>query len=308
MNLRFLLIGFFISYLLLSIPNLSICQELDNVPKAFESLGHEPEIIIFESKVQVPTAGGHLQGVQLVEVDGEEKLFVSGSSHHQSYIVQLDMASKKAEKVIPLMDEPFRHAGGIQASKGYLIVGIEDNHSRTSAKVCLYDFQKDDLIKAKPNFMVTRNGEEKRPTAGATGLLAMDKDFLMVVGNWDARNWDFYELEFGEKDPSLIYSFEAPEDWASYQSINLLKDKEVIYAIGFYQKGNVDYADLILVSKMENFDPIMRKLSTKSFHCKDGVDFSGAAGLQVDKAGNLVFWGTQKNAGKQIIVNRFSGK
>ncbi|WP_200975834.1 hypothetical protein [Echinicola sp. 20G] len=308
MNRRNLLIGFFIYFLLLAFPNLAICQELDNVPVAFESLGQEPEIISFESDVEVPTEGGHLQGVQLVEIAGKEKMLVSGSSSHQSYILQLDMASKQAEKLIPLMDDPFRHAGGIQASENYLIVGIEDNHIRTSAKVCLYDFQKDNFIKAKPNVMVDRNGEEKRPTAGATGLLVMDQGFLMVVGNWDARNWDFYELESGEKEPSLIYNFEAPEDWASYQSINLLKDKEAIYAIGFYQKGNVAYADLILLSKVEDLDPIMRKLSTKSFDCKEGVDFSGAAGLQVDKAGNLVFWGTQKNAGKQIIVNRFIEK
>ncbi|WP_186757631.1 hypothetical protein [Echinicola salinicaeni] len=306
MNGKKLLIRLFIWVLFMVSPVLAICQELDNVPKAFESLGKEPEIIIFESGVEVPTEGGHFQGVQLVEIAGKEKLFVSGSSSHQSYILQLDMESQKAEKLIPLMNDPFRHAGGIQTSEDYLIVGIEDNHIRTSAKVCLYDFQKDNLRNAKPNIMITRNGEEKRPTAGATGLLAMDQDFLMVVGNWDARNWDFYWLKSGGKTPTLISSIEAPEDWGSYQSINLLKDREAIYAIGFYQKESIDYADLILVSKVERFEPIMKKLSSKPFHCKEGVDFSGGAGLQVDKARGLVFWGTQKNAGKKIVVNRFS--
>ncbi|WP_215223316.1 hypothetical protein [Echinicola shivajiensis] len=308
MNRKKILIGFFICIILISNSSLSFGQELDNVPKAFESLGQEPEVMIFESDVAVPTKGGHLQGVQLVQIAGKEKLLVSGSSSHQSYILQLDMASKKADKLIPLMDDPFRHAGGIQASEDYLIVGIEDNHIRTSAKVCLYDFQKDNLLTARPNVIVARKGEEKRPTAGATGLLGMGQDVLMVVGNWDAQNWDFYWLKSGEKEPFLIYSFEAPSDWASYQSINLLKDKEAIYAIGFYQKDGVDYADLILVSKVEAFEPIMKKLSNKSFHCKEGVDFSGAAGLQVNKAGNLIFWGTQKNAGEQIIVNRFIEK
>ena len=104
----------------------------------------------------------------------------------------------------------------------------------------------------------------------------------------------------------LIGSFAAPDHWAAYQSINLISDEEAIYAIGFYQKESVGYADLILVSKQGSVELIMEKVLTRTFDCINGVDFNAATGLQVDKQGNLHIWGTQKNALKQIAVNKFS--
>ena len=32
----------------------------------------------------------------------------------QSYLLQVDLVAKKTDRLIPLMDDPFRHAGGIQ--------------------------------------------------------------------------------------------------------------------------------------------------------------------------------------------------
>jgi hypothetical protein len=52
----------------------------------------------------------------------------------------------------------------------------------------------------------------------------------------------------------------------------------------------------------------MKKVQTKTFNYKNGVDFSGAAGLQGDKEGKLHIWGTQKSSGCEIVVNRFSQK
>ncbi|NNE75866.1 MAG: hypothetical protein HKN31_02195, partial [Pricia sp.] len=77
-------------------------------------------------------------------------------------------------------------------------------------------------------------------------------------------------------------------------------------AVGTYQKEPVGLADLILVSKRDNFKPIMEKMMTKEFSCINGVDFGGAAGIQVDSQGKLHLWGTQKNTARQIRVNRFS--
>jgi len=91
-------------------------QQVENVPRAFEALASDPEIIFIANSIDVPTDGGHLQGVQVVEQGGQEKLLVSGSSRTQAYILQLDLAAAKAERLIPLMKEPFRHAGGLQVS------------------------------------------------------------------------------------------------------------------------------------------------------------------------------------------------
>lgn len=81
------------------------------------------------------------------------------------------------------MKDPYRHAGGIQVSEPYLIVGIEDNIIKTTSKVGLYNYQNNSLAKAQPGITINREGEAKRFTAGATGLLAMEEGFLAVVAS-----------------------------------------------------------------------------------------------------------------------------
>lgn len=204
------------------------------------------------------------------------------------------------------MKGPYRHAGGIQVSEPYMVVGIEDNFTKTALKVCLYNYRDDKLNKARPTFTMDRKGKPKQQTAGSTGLLAMDTGYLMVVSNWDSRNWEFYRIDLEKNEQKMLASFAAPDDWASYQSINLFRDEKAIYAIGFYNKESVGHADLILVSSLKNFEPIMEKVRTKTFNCTNAVDFGAAAGLQVDKEGHLHIWGTQRDPLKRIAVNKFS--
>lgn len=305
MSSSYLWISFFLITNLWMHPISSIAQQIVNVPQAFKTLNAEPEIIVINNKIKVPTRAGHLQGVQLIERDGVEQLLISGSSLRKAYLLQIDLATRETDQLISLMKKPYRHAGGIQVSERYLIVGIEDNFAKTSSKVCLYH-KGVNLEKAHPTITIYREGEVKRQTAGATGLLALDTDYLVVVANWDSRNWDFYQIDPEQGKQKLLSSFAAPSDWGAYQAINLLKDEEAIYAIGFYKKEMVNYADLILVSKLGTFQLIMETVTSKAFNCKDGVDFSTAAGLQVDKEGKLHIWSTQRDARKQIVINRFS--
>ena len=306
MGQRNLFVGSFLIAILGLLPILGFGQQVKNVPEAFEALSSEPEIIFISNEITVPSDGGHFQGVQVIEKNGTEKLLISGSSLTKAYILQADLATQKTDKLIYLMKEPYRHAGGIQVSEQYLAVGIEDNFNKTSSKVCLYNYRDANLSMAQPNVTIDRAGEAKRQTAGSTGLLAIDNDYLMVVSNWDSRNWDFYCIDPENSEQKMLESFAAPDDWASYQSINLIMDEESIYAIGFHKKELVGYADLILVSKLETFEPIMEKVLTKTFNCKNEVDFGSAAGLQVDTEGNLHIWGTQRDPLKQIAVNKFS--
>jgi hypothetical protein len=279
-----------------------------NVPEAFEALSTEPEIIFLSNQIKVPSNRGHFQGVQLIEKNGTEKLLISGSSLTKAYVLQADLASKKTEKLIELMHAPFRYAGGIQLSTPYVAIGIEDNFAKTSSKLCLYNYDNKNLHNARPSMIIDRKGEPKHKTAGSVGLLALANGHLMVVSNWQSKNWDFYLVSAVNSTQKVLGSFSAPDDWASYQSINLVMDKEAIYVLGFYQKELTGYADLILVSRPKTFQLIMEKVLTKTFNCKNGVDFNAATGLQVDKYGSLHIWGIQKNPMKQIIVNRFSQK
>ena len=287
-------------------PIVGKAQQVKNVPAAFEALSAEPRVIVLVNDIDVPTKSGHLQGVQVMVQDGAEKLLMSGSSFTQAYILQADLISRQTEKLIPLMKEPFRHAGGIQLTDTYLGVGIEDNVKKTVSKVRLYNYRNESLYEDKPVVTIDREGAPELKTSGATGILALGNDYLIVVSNWDSRHWDFYRFDPDRVDRSIIYSFAAHADWGSYQSINLIRDEEAIYAIGFYKAADANYADLILVSKAGPFEPVMEKVFTKAFHCKSGVSFGAAAGLQVDKEGKLHLWAAQPDALEQIAVNKFS--
>ncbi|SDL63955.1 hypothetical protein SAMN04488514_102171 [Kriegella aquimaris] len=297
---------FFPMIILCLYPNFSFGQEVKNVPEAFKALDTTPEVIVLKNTLDVPTANGHFQGVQVMVNNGVEKILISGSSQTTAYVLQADLATQKTDRLIPLMKEPFRHAGGIQVSEPYMVVGIEDNVIKTASKVCLYNYKTGNLYRARQNMIIKRQGEVELQTAGATGLLAMKNGYLMLVSNWDSRNWDFYRVNPKTGNQKILKSFAAPDDWAGYQSINLIKDDEAIYAIGTYEEDALSYADLILVSNRGTFEPIMKKVLSKAFYCKNGVDFGGAAGLQVDNQGALHLWGTQKSAVRQITINRFS--
>jgi hypothetical protein len=301
-----LFIGPFLVTIIWLYPILGFGQQVKNVPKAFESLNSEPEIILVKNEIEIPTKGGHLQGVQLYKKNGMEKLLISGSSLAQAYVLQVDLVTRKTDKLIRLMKEPYRHAGGIQVSKPYMIVGIEDNFIKKTSKVHLYNYLDTKLYKDQPYIIINREGPAKQQTAGATGLLAIDNDYLIVVSNWDSRNWDFYFLESEKSEQKRIGSFQVPDDWAGYQSINLIKDENAIYAIGFYNKEDVGYADLILVSAHGTFELIMEKVNTKRFNGKKGVDFGVATGLHVDKDRKLHIWASQSEASKELVINKFS--
>ena len=295
----------FILYLTSS---LGFGQNVANVPAAFKALNSEPEVILINNNLKVPSESGHFQGIQLIEKKGREKLLVSGSSLTTAYTLEINLKKRKTDKLITLMTDPFRHAGGIQVSEPYMIVGIEDNILKTTSKVCIYNYRNNGLTKAQPGVTIVRKGEPKQKTAGATGLLALDNNYWAVVANWDSRNWDFYQIDPEKGEHHFLYSFTVPNDWGSYQSINLIKDGSAIYAIGFHKKNLVGQADLILVSKLGSFEPIMEKVDSKTFNCKNGVDFNAAVGLQVDSEGKIVIWSTQADPGRLITLNRFIQK
>ena len=287
-------------------PALCLAQQVNNVPQAFIALRTEPQVMVIENDIEVPTEGGHLQGVQAIAKDGKQMLLITGSSQNQAYLLQVNLSTRKADKMITLMQEPYRHAGGLQVSQDYLAVGIEDNHKKTISKVCFYPLQDLLLEKTTASLIIERAGKMERMTAGATGILDTTPGHLAVVGDWNSRNWDFYQCSPAGGHAMQILSYTVPDDWPAYQAINLIADDKAIYASGFYAKEAQGAADLILVSHPGTIEPIMEMVASKTFNCKDGVDFATAAGLQVDGEGKLHIWGTQRDALKQIVVNKFS--
>ena len=276
-----------------------------DIPTAFEQISTTPEVILLKNDLTVPLEGGHLQGIQCLSTVHGDKLVISGSSAHESYLLQADLKSLETDRYTTLMTDPFRHAGGFQIVDKYLIVGIEDNAIREDSKVCIYDSGA--LEERSPLYMIERKGAAETQTAGATGMIPLVSGHLVVVANWDSRNWDFYHVDLERQTKRHLLQWDAPPEWPGYQTINLVEDHAMIYAIGLYKaKDGVGGADLITISKKGVFQPALKKISTRFFPCKNGVDFATAAGIEVDEEGNLHIWATQRDAEKTIAVNRFS--
>ena len=71
-------LNFFIRlFLIISLglnPLFGIAQQVENVPESFKALDSNPEIILINNAVEVPTEKGHFQGVQAISKKGTEKL------------------------------------------------------------------------------------------------------------------------------------------------------------------------------------------------------------------------------------------
>ncbi len=291
------------------IPLFSEIEQKDStdpdIPTAFEKISTTPQVISLKNDLTVPLEGGHLQGIQCLSTAHGDKLVISGSSAHESYLLQADLKSLETDRYTTLMTDPFRHAGGFQIVDKYLIVGIEDNVIREDAKVCVYDTER--LAETSPLYMIERKGAAETKTAGATGMISFNSGYLVVVANWDSRNWDFYYVDLESQTRRHLLQWDAPPEWPGYQTINLLQDHEMIYAIGLYKaKDSLGGADLISISKKGVFQPALKKINTRFFPCKNGVDFATAAGIEVDEEGKLHIWATQRDAEKTIAVHRFS--
>lgn len=276
-----------------------------DIPSAFEKISSSPELILLQNNLSVPLEGGHLQGIQSLSTVQGDKLIISGSSAHESYLLQADLKSLKTERYTALMTDPFRHAGGFQISEQYLIVGIEDNVIKEDSKVCIYATES--LAEAIPLHIIERKGAAETQTAGATGMISLYSGHLVLVANWDSRNWDFYHVDLENQTERHLLRWDAPPEWPGYQTINFVEDDDLIYAIGLYKaEDGVGGADLIEVSKKDAFEPNLKKINTRFFPCTHEVDFATAAGIQVDEKGNLHIWATQRDAEKTIAVHRFS--
>lgn len=276
-----------------------------DIPSAFEKISSSPELILLQNDLSVPLEGGHLQGIQSLSTVQGDKLIISGSSAHEAYLLQAHLRSLETESYITLMTDPFRHAGGFQISDDFLIVGIEDNVIKEDSKVCIYDTQS--LEEAIPLHIIERKGAAETQTAGATGIISLHSGHLVLVANWDSRNWDFYHVDLENQTERHLLRWDAPPEWPGYQTINLIEDHDMIYAIGLYKaEDSLGGADLIEVSKKDTFKPNLKRINTRFFRCTHGVDFATAAGIQVDDKGNLHIWATQRDAEKTIAVHRFS--
>jgi len=200
----------------------------------------EPNEIVIHNSIPLHNAGGHIQGVQAMNHQGKTFYFLSGSTDKYSYysIAKIDENNRFITHKM-ILEKPFKHAGGFQIYDKLMAVGIEDNDQKKRSKVFVYLIENPEAPPEKPLAIIERFGTAKRGTAGCVAIAELDDKVIIVVGDWDTKNLDFYVInrELLGVDPAALileYSLKSGEieksgwiddEWLSYQNINLIKDR-----------------------------------------------------------------------------------
>ena len=288
----------------------------------FEKIDTLPAIITCRNDLEVNNRGGHLQGVQLLLKDGQEYAILSGSSSTSAYysVARLDPFPEVISVNI-LMDKPFKHAGGIQVFEDLLVVGIEDNDEKDKSKVKIYEIPDPEKPPMKPMATIDREGEPFRSTAGCTAISRVGNRWLLVVGDWDTKHLDFYLGKAKGQGKATgpfekVYSMDmekwdrsgwSDKTWHSYQNINLLQDEDgELYLVGFGKNGqNGNVADLFLLGQKDGMEFSLKKLRSKTFDCREGVDFQSGAGIYHGPEGRMKIIGCSSHIRETVVLNVF---
>jgi hypothetical protein len=168
--------------------------KLLDVRQSIEKQANTARSISFSAEGWSIPSGGHLQGIQRVDISEKTYFIISGSSSEQAYFIvvgETEGGYGILQKNV-ISTDPYRHAGGIQVMGNYLAVGVEDNEKRNTSIVYLFDIGKPDEPVGKPLVEIHRKGEEKLATAGAIAVVKHKTHHLLIVGTWDSDTLDFY--------------------------------------------------------------------------------------------------------------------
>lgn len=282
-----------------------------SIPEQFNAIDPVPKTISYSNSLPLNEEGGHLQGVQF-HPSGEDSFVLSGSS--STYAYYLIVAGNQVTRVVELGQKPLKHAGGFQLADGYLAVGVEDNSEKDRSEVSIYQIDGTE-IQEKPTWVIHRKGKVMRATAGSVGLARDRDELLVVVGDWDARNLDFYRIDVKAPASSEIAPFATVEAkklsrenwiddfWYSYQNINLIQDSDgrlYLVGLGTDEKGQ-NVAHLFEVN-LQDSRCDLKKVSSKIFPSDPAVSFRAGAGIHRGKDGKLQIVSCGSHAGSEAMI------
>lgn len=260
----------------------------------------------------LPT-GGHLQGVQRL---GRDRWLLSGSSADFAYLIQAD-TDAQASTLVRLTPSPLRHAGGIQLmDRRFLIVGLEDNHTRDHSKIQVFDLGTPPTLVglSKTRLSIEREGPVKVTTAGAVALAETDNQIHLVVGTWDSATLDFYTTGTTATSARIdnrnwekfTWSAEGArrDDWSdasygSYQNLHWHTEANgTPCLIGFCRDEGQDCLDVFELSldKQTPIEQRLRKVVRKRFNCEK-TTFQAGGGLEIDQDGNITVFACANREG-----------
>lgn len=298
---------YFILFGFIALPHLFFAQNdasYDNqIIGLLDKTSYSPISIDFQNTLKVNNNGGHLQGVQYYNYGQSDYYIFSGSSDSQSYFSVLKAAEKnRVISVNKILDKPFKHAGGFQIYKNLMAIGIEDNDAKDKSKVIIYTLGNIEKEIPEPLMIIERSGRIKRATAGCVGITEIKDYVLVVVGDWDTKNLDFYRIKkkkLGKprKVFDLVFSTETKNmdtskwidnSWLSYQNLNFIKDSSGnLYLAGMTSNSKENILDLFKVQteNLKKFDLI--KIYSKKLALDKYSNFRWGAGVYLSDDNQL---------------------
>lgn len=290
-----LLIVFFFITLNISV----VCGQSPDIVSNFKGIGIEPRSVPIKNSFEIRSEGGHLQGIQKLIYRKDEYFFLSGSSDLYAYYTIIKRADTGGMVISTnmILEKPFKHSGGFQIYDNLLAVGVEDNDLKTRSKVFIFQIDNPEKPPEKPLAIIERFGTSKRGTAGCVAINQVDDKVVVIVGDWDTINLDFYVIDrslLGVDSTALIleYSLNSKKmdktnwispEWRSYQNINLLKDHkgQLLLAATTTSASGQDILDLYHVHSSDLKSYHLQKIYSRNFGSNDTTKFRWGAGLYV---------------------------
>ena len=298
--------------------------------KAFASLSAKDQLIPVCNPfpINFNDLDGHIQGIQLYKSGGSDFLYMTRSNSDAAYLIKARLESDTATMVAvdTLMLAPYGHPGGFQITEHYLAVGMEDFKARNTSRVKIYDLRKGAKSWSEPLHVIKRDGKYERVTAGAVGLTRIGRHMLLVVGNWDSRDLDFYicqvdKFERGEEGFQLIQEMNMAQQsregwsdpqWRGYQNINLFNDGgDNLYLVGMERGGTDLYRLTVSKGKVSAINPKSRnpfqitKLASTQFKVSGNASFNAGAGLYRYPGGELVLFVAPDDIEGEAMISVF---
>lgn len=294
----------------------TIVNQSGEVGRLFNSLPSDPERIVFGNKLTFDNEGGHLQGVQPYEFNGDEYIIFSGSSSAYGYLAVAHEG--EVRKLHRLMFKPFKHAGGFQIHGNWLAVGVEDNEARNASVVHVYKLGDPIADLMQPVAVIERSGERERASAGAVAVHELKETLWVVVGDWSNRHMDFYRADRGSANEKIQFTKTGEVDmtnhlkqgWKdpairSFQNINLLRLNDQLYLVGFAgdEESGGDIIEVFTVDDLAGSTPVLTKVYTRKFKAISDTKFRWGAGASFDSRGRLSVYGCGENIRSSVAVS-----
>lgn len=288
--------------------------------EGLENISISPVSVSFQNRLTIANTGGHLQGIQALNHQGMIYYIVSGSSDSQSYYSIIKTGSENfVIKHNTILEKPFKHAGGFQIYENLMAIGVEDNDKKDKSKVFIFKIDNPERPPLEPLAIIERIGTEKRATAGCVAISEIGGKILVIVGDWDAINLDFYlidreklgldpdalELEYSLDTRKMDKSAWINDEWMSYQNINLIHGEEgQLYLAGLttHALGH-EVLDLYRVSTNDLKSFSLTKIYAKKFESNPTTRFRWGAGIHVSSSGKIQILSTPENIGDQSIIH-----